>query len=104
MSIIPTIGRYIKYRKIVSIIVEGAAQNSTRVMYDWDFITEESANELTLYKTHGLSNAPLALWLRGLPSISVIHNALINIKFRRPLDRWFSHLGSGRIKALLKIA
>ena len=80
----------------------GSRSTGTRVMYDWDFITEDSANELMLYETHGLSNAPLALWYPGLPAISGVHNLLVNIKFRRPPERWFSHLSDGMVGNTLK--
>jgi len=80
----------------------GSRSSGTRVMYDWDFFTEEATNELMLYETHGLLNAPLVLWLPGLPSISGIHNLLVNIKFRRPPEKWFSHLDDGMVGNSLK--
>jgi len=80
----------------------GSRSGGTRVMYDWDFITEQSANELMLYETHGLLNVPLALWLPGLPSLSGILNLLMIIKFRRPPEKWFSHLGTGMIGNTVK--
>src|SRR3972149_10524573 len=40
----------------------GSRSTGTRVMYDWNFLAEESANELMLFETHGISNAPLVLW------------------------------------------
>jgi hypothetical protein len=73
----------------------GSRSSGTRVMYDWDFFTEEAVNELMLYETHGLSNAPFALWHPGLPAISGVHNLLVNIKFRRFPEKWFSHLSAG---------
>ena len=70
----------------------GTTSTPTRMLYDWAFISEESANEMLLYETHGLSNAPSAFWLPSLPSISGIHNLLIHLRFRKPPDKWFSQL------------
>jgi hypothetical protein len=70
----------------------GSRSKSTRVLYDWDFFSEEAANELLLYAVHGLSDAPGAFWLPCLPSISGIHNLLVHLRFRRPPVKWFSHL------------
>ena len=70
----------------------GTTSTPTRMLYDWAFISEESANEMLLYETHGLSNAPSAFWLPSLPSISGIHNLLMHLRFRKPPDKWFSQL------------
>jgi hypothetical protein len=70
----------------------GTASKSTRVLYDWNFMLEEAANEMLLYETHGVLNAPSAFWLPSLPSISGIHNVLIHMRFRKPPDKWFSQL------------
>jgi len=70
----------------------GSRSKGTDVTYNWDFIAEEAANELVLYEIHNLSNAPLAFWLPVLPCVSGIHNLLMNIKFHRPPDKWFSQL------------
>ncbi len=72
----------------------GSRSKGTDVRYNWDFISEEAANELILYEIHGLSHSPLAFWLPVLPCVSGIHNFLMNIRFRRPPDRWFSQLGT----------
>jgi hypothetical protein len=80
----------------------GSRSKGTRVMYDLDFITEEAANELTLFENHGLSNSQLAFWLPSLPSISGIINLLISIKLRRPPTKWFSHLDSRIVNQSLK--
>ncbi len=88
--------------KSIQASTSGSRSKGTRVMYDWDFIAEEAVNELLLSETHGLTSIPLALWFPGLPAISGIHNLLMNIKFRRPPDKWFSHLGNGMIKPSLK--
>lgn len=88
--------------KSIQASTSGSRSKGTRVMYDWDFIAEEAANELILYETHGLTYFPLALWFPGLPAISGIHNLLMNVKFRRPPEKWFSHLGNGMIKPSLK--
>ncbi len=71
----------------------GSRSRGTRVLYDWDFFAEEAANELILYETHGILGLPSALWMPRLPAISGIHNLLVHIKFHRPFDKWFSHLG-----------
>lgn len=80
--------------KAIAASTSGSRSEGTRVMYDWEFITEEAANELVLYEIHGVSDTPLAFWLPGLPAISGIHNILMNIKFSRPPEKWFSHLNS----------
>lgn len=78
--------------KSIPVSTSGSRSKRTRVPYDWDFIAEESANELVLYEIHELSQAPLALWYPSLPSIAGIHNLLMNIKFHKPPDKWFAHL------------
>jgi hypothetical protein len=83
-------------------MTSGSRSSGTRVMCDWDFFTEETANELMLYETHGLLNAPLLLWLPGLPSISGFRNLVVNLKFRRPPEKWFSHLSGGTVANCLK--
>ncbi len=80
--------------KAIEASTSGSRSKGTRVMYDWDFLTEEAANELILYETHGLVDAHLAFWFPGLPAISGMHNLLMNIKYRRPPVRWFSHIGT----------
>ncbi len=75
--------------------IEASTSGSrSRVMYDWNFIEEEAANEMILYEVYGILDSHLAQWLPGLPAISGIHNLLINLKFRRPPERWFSQLES----------
>jgi hypothetical protein len=78
--------------KAIEVSTSGSRSKGIRVMYDWDFISSEADNEMLLYKTHGLLDAPLVFWLPSLPASSGIHNVLINLKFRRPPVRWFSHL------------
>jgi hypothetical protein len=72
----------------------GSRSSGTDVMYNLDCFAEEAADKLIYYETHGLLEAPLALWLPVLPCLSGIHNFLMNIKFRKPPDKWFSQLGT----------
>jgi len=69
----------------------GSRGKSTRVAYDWEFIAEEAAHELLLYAIHGVLDAPLALWFPVPPGIAGIHNLLMNLKFGRVPEKWFSH-------------
>ncbi|MCX7887477.1 MAG: hypothetical protein N3B01_09535, partial [Verrucomicrobiae bacterium] len=71
-------------------VTSGSRGKSTRVAYDWDFITEESAHELLLYQMHGVLNAPTALWFPVPPGIAGIHNLLMSLKIGRPPAKWFS--------------
>jgi len=80
----------------------GSRSRGTRVQYDWDFFAEEAANELILYETHGLSGLPSALWMPRLPAMSGIHNFLLHIKFYKPFDKWFSHLGEGMVPCAVR--
>ena len=50
-------------------------------MYDWGFVSEQSANDLLLAYHHGVLDAPLALWYPVLPSMAGMHNLLVNLKF-----------------------
>lgn len=68
----------------------GSRGNSTRVAYDWEFITEESAHELLLYEMHGVLDAPTALWFPVPPGIAGLHNLLMNLKLGRTPAKWFS--------------
>jgi len=70
----------------------GSRGKSTRAVYDWDFITEESAHELLLYAMHGVLDAPLALWYPVLPGVAGIHNLFMNMKLGVVPEKWFSHL------------
>jgi hypothetical protein len=76
--------------------IEGASSGSrgksTRAVYDWDFITEESAHELLLYTLHGVQDAPLALWYPVLPGVAGIHNLFMSLKLGVVPEKWFSHL------------
>ena len=70
----------------------GSRSKRTRVLYDWDFLAEEAANEMLLFDVHGLTDTPCAFWLPALPSISGIHNLLVHLRFRKPPVKWFSQL------------
>ncbi|MBI5836859.1 MAG: hypothetical protein HZB25_06420 [Candidatus Eisenbacteria bacterium] len=73
----------------------GSRSAGTRVLYDWEFLAEEADNELLLLEAHGLLDAPGAYWMPALPSISGIHNLLIQLRFRKPPRAWFSQVRSG---------
>ncbi|NLW84908.1 MAG: hypothetical protein GXY41_10990 [Phycisphaerae bacterium] len=70
----------------------GSRSAGVKVAYNWEFLAEEAANELLFYDCHGLLGAPLAFWLPVLPCVSGIHNLLMNIKYHKIPDRWFSQL------------
>ena len=72
----------------------GSRSSGTNVVYNLDCFAEEAADKLIYYKTHGLLDAPLALWLPVLPCLSGVHNFLMNSKFRKPPEKWFSQLGT----------
>ncbi len=75
----------------------GSYSRPSRVAYDWNLMTEHAANELVLYDIHGVSDAPIALWLPVPPSLAGIHNLLLNAKRGREPERWFSHLDPARV-------
>jgi hypothetical protein len=66
------------------------------VAYGWELFAEEAELECLLFEAHGCLDAPCALWLPGPPSISGLHNLLVHLRFRRPPERWFSHLPARR--------
>lgn len=76
--------------------IEGSSSGSRgkamRAVYDWDFITEESAHELLLYTLHDVLDAPLALWYPVLPGVAGIHNLFMSLKQGAVPEKWFSHL------------
>ena len=78
----------------------GATSGTTtarrRVVLDWHGLSEEAANELLLYGSHGLERAPLALYLPGLPGLAGMRNVLINAKLGRPPAIWFAPVEAGR--------
>lgn len=78
-----------------------SSRSPIRVPYHWGLFSEEAALECLLFESHGLSDAPCALWLPCLPSISGIHNLLVQMRFRRPPERWFSQLPPRRRDALI---
>ena len=69
---------------------EGSGGSGVPVSYGWDFLAAEAAHELLLLESHGLTNAPLALWMPGPPGIAGLHNLLAHAKLGRPPRRWFS--------------
>lgn len=76
----------------ISGTTSGSRSEPTRVMYDWSFIAEEAAHERILYETHGVFDAPLALWYPVLPGVAGIHNLLMSLQCGRAPERWFSQL------------
>lgn len=70
----------------------GSRSRGTSVIYNWDFITEGATSDLILYEIHGVSKAPFALWSPVFPGMIGVLNFLRNIKFRRPPEKWFSHI------------
>jgi hypothetical protein len=71
----------------------GLEQTTARglpVSYSWELLAAEAAHELLLLESHGLAEAPLALWLPGPPGIAGLHNLLAHAKLGRPPRRWFS--------------
>ena len=88
--------------------IQGATSGSravaSKVMYDWGFVSEESANDLLLACHHGVMDAPLALWYPVLPSVAGVHNLLINLRFGRPPARWFSQVDPGNLTFLHRLS
>ena len=74
----------------------GSRSSGTNVMYNLDCFAEEAADKLIYYETHGLLDAPLALWLPVLPCLSGFHNFLMNSRFHRPPEKWFSQLNAAK--------
>jgi len=83
--------------KALSGATSGSYFRPSRVAYDWNLMTEHAATELVLYDIHGVSDAPVALWLPVPPSLAGIHNLLLNVKRGREPQRWFSHLDPARL-------
>lgn len=75
----------------------GSRSKGVQVAYTWDFLSEEAANKLLFYQGHGLLDAPLAFWLPMLPCVSGVHNLLMNIKYHKIPERWFSQLQTPNI-------
>jgi len=69
-----------------------ASGTPTPVSYSWRLFSDEAALELLLFESHGLLGAPCALWLPALPGIAGLHNLLVQMRFRRPPERWFSQV------------
>lgn len=68
----------------------GSTGGGVPVRYAWPFLAAEAAGELLLLASHGVADAPLALWLPGPPGIAGLHNLLVHAKLGRPPQRWFS--------------
>jgi hypothetical protein len=77
----------------VAVATSGSRGVRTRVSYDWNLMAEHAASELLLNHIHSVDRAPLALWLPTPPSVAGIHHLLLNLKARRPPERWFSQVG-----------
>jgi hypothetical protein len=73
----------------------GSRSKGVQVAYNWEFLNEEAENELLFYDGYGLLGIPLAFWLPVLPCVSGIHNLLMNIKYHKIPDTWFSQLQAG---------
>jgi hypothetical protein len=76
----------------------------TQTNYTWPFIAEEAENECVLYGEHGLLDASLALWYPVHTSIAGIHNILMNLKYHRAPEKWFSHTAERSLKDRLMLA
>jgi len=90
----------------------GSRSEGIRVVYTWDFLAEEVANELLLRAVHEVAAAPLGYWMPALPALSGMHNALLDIGAGRPPVRWFSQVeplargggAGGATRSLLRAA
>lgn len=88
----------------IAALTSGSTSRPSRVLYDWNFFSEEAANELLLHQMHGVQHLPQAFWYPALPSISGLHNLLIHLKFRKPPDKWYSQLeGSTTSRMVLRM-
>ncbi|OPX36080.1 MAG: hypothetical protein B1H11_08085 [Desulfobacteraceae bacterium 4484_190.1] len=76
----------------------------TQTNYTWPFIAEEAENESVLYKEHGVLDASLALWYPVHTSIAGIHNMLMNLKYHRAPEKWFSHTAERSMRDHFMIA
>lgn len=83
--------------RVLSGTTSGSYSRPSRVAYDWNLMSEHAATELVLYNIHGVSDAPVALWLPVPPSVAGIHNLLLNVKRGREPEHWFSHLDPSRV-------
>ncbi len=75
----------------------------TQTNYTWPFIAEEAENECVLYKEHGVLDVSLALWYPVHTSIAGIHNMLMNLKYHRAPEKWFSHTAERSLKDRLML-
>lgn len=74
----------------------GSRGGASRALYDLEFFAEEAADELLLYASHGALDAPCGFWMPGPPSISGLHNLLVELRCGRAPRRFFSHLAPSR--------
>ena len=68
----------------------GTTSAGGSVVYNWAFLAEEAQNEELLYESHGVADAPVALWYPVHVSIAGIHNLLLDLRRGKPPQRWFS--------------
>jgi hypothetical protein len=80
----------------------GSKGKASRVNYDWDFLAEEASHEAVLYATHGVLDAPLALWFPIPPGIAGIHNLLMSLKHGQVAEKWFSQSHCGLFETSLE--
>ena len=80
----------------------GSRGRASRVNYDWDFIAEEAGHEAILHATHGVLDAPLALWFPIPPGIAGINNLLMSLKLGQVPEKWFSQSGCGFFETSLE--
>jgi hypothetical protein len=87
-------------RRGVGVTTSGTSSGApTRVAYDWPLFAEEAALECLLFESHGLLDAPSALWQPAPPGVAGVHNVLVQLRFRRPPERWFSQVPVRRREA-----
>jgi len=80
---------------IVGVTSGSRSASGSRVTFNWDFMAEETAYEVTLYAAHDVLVVPLALWYPVPPGIAGIHNLLMTMKQGAVPERWFSQSPCG---------
>ena len=73
----------------------GTRSAATSVSWDWPLIEEHASNERVLHAMHRFDDFPLALWLPVPPGLAGMHSALLQVKGRRRIERWFTPVAPG---------
>ena len=81
----------------------GTRSAGTRIMIDFDFLSQKATYEAIILDMHGVRESPLAVWLPILPGSSGINSLLRYTKVEKVPWRWFTMVDDRTINQSLRL-